>query len=590
VSKSKPISISKHENKVILKARRLIDKSDYQQAYAELITLIEGNPDLPEALYLLGICLINMSKYLDAVTYLARASEIQPENPEYYSMLGIALSSIGSTGLAKKNFKKSLAIDEGNISALLGLGDIYFKEKNYQLAKELYTKTVNLKPSFVAANMKLALALSNLDSYEEALVYAEKGLKREPKNASSIGILARIHLVGGHIDKAVEHYQKAVELDPTNGVVYNDLVSARKIRDKKDPIILQMIKALKSSMPSSDRQLIHFALGQAYNDSQQWDLAFENFQKGNVLVPTTYNQRIVSKFIKDIKKTIKSSTFEKFKDVGNYSGSPVFIVGMPRSGSTLIDQVLISHSQVFSVGESAALSTVIGELKNKSENKLEYPFLVKDLTKNDLALLSGGYLDIIQEDSGNAKKIINKMLFHFLHLGLIALLFPNAKIIHSVRNPLDTCLSCFFTDFESNGTEKEWTSSLDNIGFFYRKYFEIMSYWKETLSIPILDIYYEDMVDDLEHNARKILDFCDLDWEQQCLEFYKSKRSVQTASVSQVRQPIYKSSVSRWPSYAKHLGPLVEQLGDIVKDDYEQLRELGCEFKVKKGLLGKLFS
>ena len=182
------------------------------------------------------------------------------------------------------------------------------------------------------------------------------------------------------------------------------------------------------------------------------------------------------------------------------------------------------------------------------------------------------------------------MLFTYFYLGFVAVLFPKAKIIHSIRNPLDTSLSSYFTNFMSKGSDMEWTSSLENIGFSYAKYIEIMKHWKKVLPIPILDVHYEDMVENFEDNARKIIDFCDLGWQSECLEFYKAKRSVQTASVSQVRQPVYKSSVSRWLPYAKHLSPLVEELGEMVKDDYDQLKKSGCNFKIKKQGLLKWFS
>lgn len=580
-------ALNKTDVKKLTDARAHIAKKNYQKSFELLRELIETNPALAEAYYLFGLCCINESKSLDAVKTLSKAIELDSTVAEYHAMLGLAYSNIGSLGLSKDSYNSALEIDESNIAALMGIAKLCSSSGNLELAKTSYEKVVKLKPTTEGAQIGLALVLSDLGEYKQALSHSEKAMRQSSNDANTMGIVGRIHLVGGNIDDAIKLFRKAIDLEPNNGVAYYDYVRNKKIKDKKDPIIKQIEKALSSGMSASNRRFMLFALGVAYNDSKEFDKAFFYFDKANLLIQTSYSKKVILKFVNDLISVFKPSLFNKYKGLGDTSRKPVFIVGMPRSGSTLIDQVLASHSNVFSVGESKAFSDILTKLIVDSKKK--FPNCVKSLNGETISSLAVNYLDVIQDNSGDAERIVNKMLTEYYYLGLIAILFPNAKIIHSMRHPLDSSLSSYFTNFVSSGTEKEWDSTLENIGFTYKKHHEVMMHWKNVLPLPILDIQYEDMVDDLETNARKIIEFCDLEWEEGCLEFYKLKRSVQTASVSQVRKPIYKSSVSRWPPYAKYLGPLVEELGDIVQDDYEQLKELGCEFKVKKPSLFKRF-
>lgn len=240
----------------------------------------------------------------------------------------------------------------------------------------------------------------------------------------------------------------------------------------------------------------------------------------------------------------------------------------------MVDQILSTHPDVHGGGESSALDDTICEISDDENHKMEYPACLNKFTPQDIEKYSNAYLQKIVKGVDNATHIVDKNLFNYENLGLIAMLFPNAKIIHTKRHPLDTGLSCYLTGFS---TGLSWTSNLEYIGKYYRDYIELMDYWHKTLPIPILDVQYEDIVADLEINVRHILEFCGLKWEDSCLEFYKSKRSVNTASILQVRQPVYKSSVQRWIPYAKYLQPLIFALGDLLKSDYDKIDSLGLK-------------
>ena len=576
--------ISKADSKKLDEARSLVNVKNYNKATRILNDLIENNPDLAEAFYLLGMCYKNEAKYLDAATMFTKAIHFAADIAEYYSMLAFSHANMGSLSLSEKNYGQALKIDEFNLSALTGLGRIYYDKGELELAKKLFSQAIEVEPSIVETLILLALIFSDLGDYQQALIYANNAVKQDVNNSNAMGIVGRVHLVGGNVTEAIKCFQKAIQLDHTNGMAYLDFVSNQKVKDKNNPIIKKMEKILSSSLSTINRQTIHFALGKSYNDCKEWDLAMNNFSKGNLLLPTSFDKKDISIFAKDIKKIFSPRLFDKLKNYGNRTISPIFIIGMPRSGSTLIDQVLSSHSDIDSVGESKKISDLIDR---DNEEKNIFPYFMKKITEDTINRYATEYSKYLRDNSNGASLIVNKMLSNYFYLGFIAVLFPKAKIIHSMRHPLDSSISSFFTNFVSNGNDNEWRSSLKNIGFYYKQYNDLMIHWKKVLPIKILDVNYEDMVVNLEPKAREIIGFCGLEWESQCLDFYKSKRSVQTASVSQVRQPIYQSSLSRWPPYAKYLGPLVEELGDIVEGDYEQLRKSGCEFKVKKPSLIK---
>ena len=584
-------AVNKDESRKLAEAKLLMGKNNTQNAIFILKVLIDSNPNVHEAFYLLGCCFRHEGDNLAAISYFKCAIELCSTVSEYYSEMAAAYATVGSSKRSIDNYNRALDIDESNISALGGLGHVYYVQGDLVSSKKYFSKSVALKPSLGSSHIMLAYVLSKLDDYEQALIHAKKAEKLATNDASIICTLGKIYLIGGKTEDAIKSFRRAIEKDRLNGFAYYDLVLAKKIHDKDDPIIKSMEQNLTKSMPSINRQIMHFALGQAYNDSKQWDKAFDHFNKGNRLIPESYNKLREIIFNKDIKKIFTPAFFKRFENVGHQSTEPVFIVGMPRSGSTLIDQVLSSHSNVYSIGESKSLSEIVTENIADSEFKIRYPHCLKKLPNEFFETVANQYVDFIKKDSGSTSCIVNKMLYNFVYLGLIAIVLPKAKIIHSMRNPLDTCLSNYFISFEPGETEDEMNSSLENLGHYYTIYYELMEHWKKVLPIKILDVHYEDMVSDFEQQARNIVNYCSLEWQESCLEFYKAKRSVQTASLTQVRQPIYSSSVSRWPPYAKHLGPLVEQLGDLVKDDYAQLRELGCEFKVKKqGLLKRFFS
>ena len=238
---------------------------------------------------------------------------------------------------------------------------------------------------------------------------------------------------------------------------------------------------------------------------------------------------------------------------------PVFIVGMPRSGTSLTEQILASHPEVFGAGELNDINESIAKLPAMIRNNNTYPGCIKDLNQEIADKLAQEYLTRLDSFSTEKKRITDKMPHNFVNLGLISLLFPEARIIHCLRDPRDTCLSLYFQDF---GWIHPYATRLENLGNYYVQYKRLMKHWTSVLDTPILTIQYEDIISDQEHISRELVNFCGLDWHDDCLQFYASTRTVATASYDQVRQPIYKKSIGRWKNYEKHLDPLTMALGE----------------------------
>jgi sulfotransferase family protein len=264
------------------------------------------------------------------------------------------------------------------------------------------------------------------------------------------------------------------------------------------------------------------------------------------------------------KKLVFSKKFFRERQGWGYeSDAPVFIVGMPRSGTTLTEQILSAHPDVFAAGEVETLEHIAYFSEMISPGRDEFPLSALKLTKFGVEVVGRRYMkDLSDRAPAQFKRATNKMPHNFELLGLIALCLPNAKIIHCRRDPVDTCLSCWTKNFND---AHSYSRSLEELGFYYREYHELMQYWRETLPIKILDVDYESYTTDLEGSARRILDFVGLEWDPRCLEFHNVERPVRTASLWQVRQPIYRTSVQKWRAYEKHLGPLIAALGPLAK-------------------------
>ena len=309
---------------------------------------------------------------------------------------------------------------------------------------------------------------------------------------------------------------------------------------------------------SEFRTMIHFSLGTLYDRDGKFGPAFEQFEQGNNAKQQFYDPDQHTATIDQIIRTFPATAFRDLPVSDNTSELPVFIVGMPRSGTSLAERVLSSHTAVAAGGELRNIYDLTEEIAGMAGENMRFPTGVDQLTRADLQRLSGEYLDVITRIGEGALRVTDKLPHNFQHIGLIRMLFPNARIIHCIRDARDTCLSCYFQNFFGY---HPYTENLEHLGRHYRDYRRLMDHWK-TAGIPMLELPYEQMVDDPETWTHKLIEYCGLDWEDQCLRFHESDQHTRTASYDQVRQPIYKGSVGRWKNYETQLSPLLRELGE----------------------------
>ncbi len=385
----------------------------------------------------------------------------------------------------------------------------------------------------------------------------EKALSLQPNNPVFHHNIAGIYSRQGFIPKAIQHFRRAIELKPDYAEAYQGLTESKSCKDDW-ALLNQIQKQLNvKSVPDSRKVYLHFAAGKICADSKNYDDAFFHYQQANRFKNVTFDVKADRQETKSKIKFFNKDWVAAHKEFGLYSHTPIFIVGMPRSGTTLAEQILASHSDVFGAGELNDISSIIETLRKRTKRQHPDPFFLLETVDTDLLGFGLSYLKRLKELSNNHARVINKHPLNFKHIGLILLMFPNAKIIHTIRNPLDTCLSCFFQNFTKG---QHYSFNLEHLAAFFNHYKVLINHWETLYPGKIFSFSYERLIFRQETITKELLNFCDLKWENQCLSFYETKRNVTTASKFQVRQPLYRGSLKRWRHYEAHLQPLIKAL------------------------------
>ncbi len=545
-------------------------------------SLVEKNPQHAPALFLLGLSALDSGNLELATSAFSNAVEQDPASADHHAHLGCALYLRGMLEPAARAFEAALERDAKNVTALSGLAKWCLRRQEHARALELFEKLFEVRPGNPEALVGLMSVHRNQGNFAQAVEYGTKALRAGGRKPGLLAEVGDMYLAFGKREEALDHFRKALRKDPVNSQAFYKMAQLHKFQDPADPLIRQMESALTKSLHREQRQFIHFALGKAYDDCGETETAFSHFAKANRLTHTAYRQKDNARTVKRLTRTFSPKGFAALPHCPPSPVPLVFVVGMPRSGSTLIDQVIDCHSDAHSIGESPELPQIVGEMCERSQRG--FPECVTGFDAVELAEFARRYLRGIPS---GPSLVVDKNPFNLFNLGLIAQLFPNAKVIHSTRNPLDTGLSCFFTGFSNDGGP-QWAHDLQLIGDFHREHLRLMNHWKSVLPLPVLEVRYEDMVSNLENQARAIIEFCGLPWEPACLEFQENKRAVQTASQVQVRESIYTGSLNRWRPYAPHLQPLVDALGDALEDQQAELAAAGLKYKARSGWVRKL--
>ncbi|MCZ6803784.1 MAG: sulfotransferase [Proteobacteria bacterium] len=576
-----------HRKKQILRdinsAIKFSEKQQHQKALIILNNYLHDLPDDLEIIVQYAQLCNSLGETSLAIDRLFKAVEIKPDNVINLGLLGSILLEDKQYQEADAQLRKALEISPRSWKLLANLGAVNTALGSFDDAIHFLKEAQSLKPNLSKIHENLAICMLKTDCYEEALKCAKKAIGLDPNNSNAHNIMGYTLSNMGKIPESIRYLEKAIQLDKFRASNYVNLVRVKNFSSKDQSIINKLERILEGSMSSIDRSYFCFALGKIYDDCEDWDKAFFFIKQANMLAKSQTQENPVSpRLLKSLKRVFSKDIFEKVKPLGNQSYIPIFIVGMPRSGTSLIEQIISSHPDAAGAGELTHIQTLADSIGSTNNPKQYQADFNKILNKQSIDELSTAYLDVLHKNREEASRVTDKLPGNYLHLGLITVLFPNAKIIHVARSPLDTCISCYFQVFMDSNLS--WTYDPQWIADRYHSYQQVIRFWRGVLpKDKIFELQYEQLINNPEPNIRRILDYCNLNWNHACLDFHKTENIVKTASVLQVRQPIYKSSIQRWKRYGSQVQELATGLAEYLDDtDKQYLAENGVKIKSKK--------
>ncbi len=575
----------------------LLLKGDAGEAARVLKTATRLDPELEMAHFNLGKALSMLGMGQEADAAFERSFELNPERKKLAQAADH--QHAGRLAEAERLYREILRDNPGNVDAVRLLGTVAMQNERIYEAERLFRRATANAPDFVLAQLDLGRALKEQNRLEEAIEQFKKVIRLEPDNvpahylmASSLSLAARTYdavevyqkvlelqprhagaMLGlGHMlktvgrqEEAIEAYRNCIRQLPQNGETWWSLANLKTYR-LTDADICEM-EALVAERDDPERDIsetsvvnILFSLAKAWEDREDYDKAWGYYHEGNQrqrvlenydpVRTETVNDRIIEVFDRDF--------LAKNSGLGHPSDEPIFVVGLPRSGSTLIEQILASHSRVEGTSELPYAGLVTTSLNRNRADGINYPDAVLELGEEHFKRLGQDYLDFARIHRTEGRPVfIDKMPNNFPTIGFLHLILPHSKIIDARRYPLDSCLSCYRQLFARG---QNFTYDLTDIGEYFLQYERMMDHWHEVLPGRCLTVQYEEVVTDFENQVRRLLDYCGLPFEEACVNFYKTERPVRTASSEQVRQPVYRKSVNRWRHYEDHLGELIEVL------------------------------
>jgi tetratricopeptide (TPR) repeat protein len=544
-----------------------LDLNRLDDTIAHARTALQMEPYLSNAHNNLGVALMRQGHYEDAIAAFAEAIRLQPMHIEARCNHSASLHRLGRLQEALAGLREAVRMAPQYPQVQNDLGGVLMALDQSEQAITHLRAAIRLKPAFAEAHSNLGLALRDVGRLDEALECFRTSMRLNPKYAGAHNNLAYTLEFLGKIDEARTELHASLALDPDNARALAGLsaLAANGHGELSDDQVARIRTLVtRADLSIDDRGRLNFALGRVLDKEGRYDEAFAHYHLGNELRKTyvtnrgaTFDRQDHRGWIDRLIATFTPAYFERVRSFGMDSELPIFVLGMMRSGTTLTEQILASHPLVHGAGELQYLGLLVMHLPERLQTEDVYPECMTRLEPMGARILAERHLQQLHEHGQGALRVVDKMPANFLHLGLIATLFPRAKIIHCRRDPVDTCLSCYFQNF---GQPQPFTLDLADLGFYYREYERLMEHWRRVLPLPIFEMPYEELTADPETYSRRMIDFCGLDWDERCLRFHETERPVRTASVLQVRKPIYRTAVGRWKRYEKHLQPLLDVL------------------------------
>ena len=526
---------------------------------------LEIRPDYIDAHARLGHALVASGLSGDAASHFQRVLAARPDDAQSHNSLGIAYRSLGRMTDAEGCYRRALAIHPGYTEALTNLGNALGAQGRYAEAESSYRQALALNDAYAETHFNLGNVLRDQNRQPEAEQSYRRALHIAPRHLKALNNLGLCLKRQGRLEQARECFETAIAIQPDFVQSHCNLAPLKTYTADDDHLgVFESQQHQLPTLPKTGRASYWFALGKMREDVGRYDDAFAAYAEGNrhqhELFPHDEAHEVA--LMERLQSVFSTALFASRPKPTYADKAPIFIVGMPRSGTSLIEQILSTCSGVHGAGELTDLNDVVHSIvRQKEGGAIAYPDIVSSLPVDEFRDLGQTYLERIWRHAPNAARITDKMPANFLHIGMIHLMLPHAKIIHAMRDPMDSCFSCYSRLFAGNNLD--FAYRLDTVGRYYVRYIRLMRHWHRVLPPgTVLDVHYEDMVTDTEGQARRLLAYLDLPWDENCLAFHRNERVVRTASVAQVRKPIYRSSVARWKHFEAHLNPLL----DIVKD------------------------
>ena len=514
---------------------------------------IEQDPNNSNLLTNCGKVYLYKGNFEKAISFLEKSLKINDKNEDTVIFLARALFNSGKQKQSFKLLELAINANLNNPVYYFEISGNFFKIKEYNLAIKFYSKVIELEPTFDDVYLNIAICFQQMSNYEKAKNYLLKELKQNPDNYLVYYNLGNIFREMGDFEKAHQNYLTAIKLNPGHSESYRGVTIMKKI-DLDDTFVINLQKIKKEHEKNNDEQSLlsaSYALSKIYEDNKKYKESFELFSLGNSLrrKQVSYSTENTKKQFKMIKELFSKNFILNMQGLNTLGKKAIFILGMPRSGTTLAEQVISRHPDVSSGGELTFLQSII----KKKFPKADYNLFSKDVENNlkDLSVKIGNEYITALDTIDNRLRVTDKLPFNFIFIGFIKTCLPKAKIIHCIRNPKDICISILKNYFP-----------LDDVGFahnekeiveYYSEYKNLMSYWKGIFGNAIYDLQYEKLVTDSENEIKKLIDYLGLDWSEECLNQKSNKNIIKTISTVQARQPIYKSSVNLWENYANFL-------------------------------------
>jgi tetratricopeptide (TPR) repeat protein len=530
----------------------LLDLGQLDQAQASYARAAQIKPDFAEAHSNLGNALRALGRLDQAVASYRHAVALHPDFAGAHSNLGDALRDLGQPDAAAASCRRAIELNPDLAGPHNSLGNALLDLGRLDEAVASYRRALVLDRSFVEACVNLGMVLRQLGRAAEAEASCRRALELNPGAAQAIVVLAELRADGGHFAEAEELFKRAVTLNPELSEGWAGIVHLRKMTSDDAPWAAQAQRIAERGLPPRQETYLRFALGKYFDDVKEFEQAFVNYRRANRLLKmhgAKHDRRQLTSAVDLIIHSPHDWTrVSRTRSSASASARPVFIVGMPRSGTSLAEQILASHPAVFGAGELTFWRIASAKMPDSAA-------LAGETSGNILGELADDYLRLLEHLSPDALRVVDKMPANFLSLGLIHAALPNARIIHMRRNPIDTCLSIYFQHFR---TAHSYANDLEDLAHYYQEYLRVMRHWGALLpASALLEVPYEGLVDDQDAWSRKMVEFIGLPWDPRCIDFHRTDRRVSTASKWQVRQTISKSSVDRWRNYEKFAGPLL---------------------------------